>query len=374
MIRIEEISTLAGFKDMEAEWGSLLGESGSTDLFLTFDWLFTWWKHFSAKNTLFILRITEGGVLVGIAPLMIRRYKLSGFPVRGVFFMGFPVSDRMDFILKGPDKAGYISAILKYLKANARRWDLADFQEMPGPSGNFRVLRERAGVLGFPAIHGDDKKSFYLSFRGTRDDFLKSLSGNTLQHLRKASRRLRKKDPGFQCRRFIGALDGKMNPGELVSEMERIEGLSWKGGRGTGIFSRADTRGFHADIINNYFGKGLLDISFLRVNGANIAYQYNYLSGSRIYNYSIAYDRRYGDLSPGFALYINILEDSFGRGIDEFDFLRGDEGFKKSLASDYRIHARTRMFNHSPYSKFLFAAHGMRITFKEAKGVLFKKD
>src|SRR5262245_36414082 len=69
---IERIDTTADFAALRDEWNALLETSSSRCVFLTHEWLFTWWKHLAAGRTLYILTSRQDGRLVGILPLAVR--------------------------------------------------------------------------------------------------------------------------------------------------------------------------------------------------------------------------------------------------------------------------------------------------------------
>src|SRR5438034_4882857 len=52
---IETIQNAAGFQELRGEWGELLQASASNSLFLTWEWLYPWWKHLSGDRTLSIV-------------------------------------------------------------------------------------------------------------------------------------------------------------------------------------------------------------------------------------------------------------------------------------------------------------------------------
>src|SRR2546427_4482076 len=65
MIRRPRRSTLfpyttlfrSGFEKLREEWNELLQASASNCLFLTWEWLYTWWKHLSEDRRLFIITV-----------------------------------------------------------------------------------------------------------------------------------------------------------------------------------------------------------------------------------------------------------------------------------------------------------------------------
>jgi hypothetical protein len=56
---------------LENVWNKLLERSGSNTIFLTFEWISTWWKNFGAHHRLFIALVRKENEVIGIFPLMI---------------------------------------------------------------------------------------------------------------------------------------------------------------------------------------------------------------------------------------------------------------------------------------------------------------
>src|SRR3989338_1398324 len=101
MLKISRISNYNEFKIYSERWQDILSRSKISNVFLTYDWIGACIKHFHEHDRLLILNVFDNERLVGIAPLMIKKYKWFGLPVKTVFFIGTSISDRMDFILDG---------------------------------------------------------------------------------------------------------------------------------------------------------------------------------------------------------------------------------------------------------------------------------
>ena len=367
ILAIEEVSTIEGFAAMRDAWEDILLKSGSDNIFLTFDWLSRWWRHFSGNSRLFILKIIENDQLIGIAPLMIKRQRVFFFPVRVVSFIGTDVSGRMDFILTRSREES-LRAVFCYIKKNLSRWDFMDLQEMPDYTENFELLRACVRELKLPMVNGPDSKTFYIPLNGDRESFINSLPRKARHKLKNSQNRVKKMQSEFRFKRFIGdAVSSEF----LTSEMERIEGLSWKGQLRKGIFSKRASRFFHREIIRDYSKNGLADISFLSVGNENIAYSYNFLYANREYGYSTSYDSKYSSVSPGFVLFAININDSPKHGAREFDFLSGEQKWKQTFAKQFKIHSRTRIFNNTVYSRLLYIVPAYIVPFlKRNKWIL----
>src|SRR5678816_1939561 len=67
-VTVETIDDGPGFAKLKPEWEDLLESSASPCLFLTWEWLHTWWKHLAADRRLSILAVRNGGELTALAP------------------------------------------------------------------------------------------------------------------------------------------------------------------------------------------------------------------------------------------------------------------------------------------------------------------
>jgi hypothetical protein len=72
------------------------------------------------------------------------------------------------------------------------------------------------------------------------------------------------------------------------------------------------------------------------------------------------------------VLQIYVLQSCYESAINEVDFLRGEENWKSRLTSDYKIHARTRIFNRTMYSKFLFILQSYILPYLRNKKIIYR--
>ena len=75
---IRVVTDLEQFKALSATWDSLLLESqDDNSIFLTHEWLWTWWRYFGDVKKLNILLIEKEGQAIGIVPLMKIEYRVG---------------------------------------------------------------------------------------------------------------------------------------------------------------------------------------------------------------------------------------------------------------------------------------------------------
>jgi hypothetical protein len=68
---IEVIQNQAAFAALKDEWTELLSAGSSRCLFLTWEWLHTWWKHLAGGKRLRIAAVRRDGRLAALAPLAV---------------------------------------------------------------------------------------------------------------------------------------------------------------------------------------------------------------------------------------------------------------------------------------------------------------
>ncbi len=352
MMKIIEISDYKKFMDSRTEWEDLVSRSKVDNVFLTHDWIAGCIKYFYAGDRLLILNVFDGADLVGIAPLVIKKGRYFGLPVKTVSFIGTSISDRMDFILAG-DKKEMIKVIFDYLESIKKEWDMIDLQELAGYTASLECIQSYIKEKGLVNIIGPVKKDFFINFDKDKDFYPQKFSKKLEERLKKINNKGMRLDLEFQ--RYT---NGDIDAEEIFSKARAIEGRSWKGKKQSGIFSKDDTRSFHKEILDKFSKNKWIDFSVLNLDKKPIAYIYNYLYGKRSYNYSVAFDKGHSVISAGTMLMLWALKDSSSKGISEFDFARGEDTWKTKLTQDYREHNRVRIFKNRPYQKFLYLAQG----------------
>ena len=77
-LAIEEVNNIEEFQALKEQWNLLLEQCSDNNIFLAWEWLFTWWQYFGNDKKLRILLIKEGNNIIGIAPFMLTTYR-EGF-------------------------------------------------------------------------------------------------------------------------------------------------------------------------------------------------------------------------------------------------------------------------------------------------------
>lgn len=349
MLRIKEISGYEEFMAMKDAWSDLISKSSADNLYLTHDWIGPYIRNCCNGNRLVILTVFEDSVLIGIAPLMIRKYSFMGIIVKSVCFIGTGESDRMDFII-GASKERCVLSIMDHLMNINKDWDFLDFQEIPEHSGAAEAIEKWGNLRKLKSISTFRDKAFFINLNSNADFLLNKVSKKLHTKMKKLSKKMK---GNLEFRRYM--------PNELkenlFSEIQFIAKRSRKAEKQKSVFLKKEVKDFHRELFSGFAESGCLDVSILSLDNAPIAYVYNFLYNNRLYNYSIDFNNRYSHISPGSMLMLWIIKDSVSRGVKEIDFGRGEEEWKKRLTQDFRMHANIRVFNSSFYGKGLYLVY-----------------
>src|SRR5262249_5080888 len=127
------VSTDSQFDALQGEWTRLFAESGSK-IFLSWEYMRTWWAHFHDGKRLFIITARDGdGRLVGLAPLKISRRAYRKVPFRQLEFIGYGPELAPDFldILAAPGRRDDVLKAVGRAICDARSaWDVLLLSDM----------------------------------------------------------------------------------------------------------------------------------------------------------------------------------------------------------------------------------------------------
>jgi CelD/BcsL family acetyltransferase involved in cellulose biosynthesis len=349
----EVIDDFEGLQRLRAEWDELLAADAHRNPFLSFTWTRSWLRSFAAHyDRFFVLRVEEPGQFRGIVPLIVRRTWSGGVPVRS---LEFPGGD--DSVFKGPvavgDAAKLVDRVMRGLTSEIRGWDTLAFDSLPDDSP---WVTQFAHAFRQRSLHSDrhpTHPSPYLRLPGTYDDLRKSLKKSLRQNLSRKLNMAEREGVVFQ------RLTGGAVQADHFREAQDVERRSWKGQRGIGIFMDEAHVSLHVGLLENNPPFDV-DLLFLRIGGKAIAFQYGFLLGDRYYAYNTSYDEAFQRLSPGMLAINSLLLELIPAGIEVFDFLVGEDAYKRDWTSDARGLEGFTVFQNSLAGQLAFGVERLR--------------
>jgi CelD/BcsL family acetyltransferase involved in cellulose biosynthesis len=337
--------------DSAAQWNDLLAESITNSPFLRFEYLGQWWRTRGGgewpEAELALIFAHEGERLVGIAPLFrvgsapsvssdpppASPQKLSHLGVEGgpaLLLLGsIEISDQLDLIVRPGELDGFLAKVLDYLEADYRGgWSALEWYNLPESSPTLPALQTVCAARGWDYQAEVYKPAPYIPLNGTYDSYLAGLDKKQRHELRRKVRRAEEWPGGV---RWTIASD----PSQLESEMESFLRLMAMD-PAKASFLTPRMRDQMQGAARAAFREGWLQLAFLEVGGERACSYMNFDYGGRIWVYNSGFDPRFTQLSPGWVLLAYLLQWALGHGREEFDLLRGGEGYK------YRLGGRDR--------------------------------
>lgn len=314
-LRVEVVTTLDGLIRIGPAWDHVVDQAGITHPFLSHDWVRSWWEAFGARRVLKVLLIKDQDELIGIAPLMISRTAFYGLPVRELGFIYNDHTPRFDFIVLR-DQAAVYDAISQHLKERRKEWDVMKLCQLVSDSPTLaevaRVWEESNYRVGlWPST-----SSPYLTVSGAFDDHFASLPRGVRTNLKRRLKRLEEHGPV--------EFERVSDPAEIdvaLAEAFQMEAGTWKGAEGTAMDCRPEVKKFYTLLAHRAARNGTLYLTFLRLNGARIAFDLSVIYKDRLFKLKPGYSMEYHACSPGAQLTALTIRDAFERGLTEVDFL-----------------------------------------------------
>jgi CelD/BcsL family acetyltransferase involved in cellulose biosynthesis len=325
-MRIEYHFESEGFSALKPEWNDLVRRSSHDNLFLTWEWQSTWWKHLGEGDLVLLgFRSDEDGRLVGIAPLF-RTHTGEGQSILSLVGCR-DVSDYLDLIIERGQEDGVYHALLDYLQNGDLDWDLADLCNIPQGSLTFVRLRALAESRGFQTFVEVEDVCPIIQLPATWDEYLMGLDKKQRHEIR---RKLRRADNAADTRFIIVGPDH-----DLDAEMQAFIDLHQKSTPQKDQFMEPRMQGFFFEVARELQACGWLQLAFVEMDGQKAAALLNFDYGDSILVYNSGYDpQRFRHLSPGIVVTARSIEHAIALGRREFDFLRGNEVYKYRFGAE----------------------------------------
>jgi CelD/BcsL family acetyltransferase involved in cellulose biosynthesis len=301
-LRVDIVDTL---DPLRPDWTLLAEATGN--VFSTFEWAETWWRHFARGKRLAIVtgRSPEDEV-AAVLPLYVARRRPLGL----LRFLGHGPADELGPVCapsRRADVAGLLPLALRELRCH-----LLLAEQLPARAAwpplldHTRVRHEASPVLGGRA--------------GGWGEFLSSRSANFREQMRRRERGL-----GDAHAVSLRLTD---DPARLAEDLTTLFRLH----RAIRPQSDFGPEAFHRDFAAVALERGWLRLWTLELDGRAAAAWYGFrFQGIESY-YQAGRDPSFDRLSVGFVLLVHTLREALNDGVTEYRFGRGQESYKYRFA------------------------------------------
>jgi len=335
-IQVERFDTFDQLLPLREKWDAL-AESVGADLFASFDWCSTWWKHFGQDRTAEIYVAWAGDKVVACLPFFRESIGYGPWQITVVRLIGScDAGTRCDLAIK----PAYIDSVIREVTRRLDQfgtWDVMHIGDLPGDFLHGRAVVHalqrglgRGRVIYRTGYYPNSVFDIPESF----DEYLMSLSSNERSAIRRTARRLAEDHQAQVIGTSAGDLDAAFD------QFHRQHEEWWTKSGHLGYFRDwSGSLAFHRDFSAAQARTGRLYMLRLQARGESIGFQYSHRFGRHIHWFSgsRAADAKWDAYSPGRQLHCAIVREAIAAGATQIDGMNGYYEFKTRWGARYTL-------------------------------------
>jgi CelD/BcsL family acetyltransferase involved in cellulose biosynthesis len=322
---LQVISQRPAVDPLSDDWTDLLDRAAESSVFLTPEWMTSWWDAYGAPLRMHLLTVTDRGRLVALAPLALSAdHTMTSWSNDYTDRFGLAVEDgRIDAI----------ELIARHL-ADDHSWRSLNLHPLESESPLFEPLCGALEATGCGTRAIETLRSPWLELPGDPDVITARLSRSFRQSLRRKLRAAER----------AGLAAEHHTTTDVLDDVFDVALDTWAHRDGTGLGSTPENERFYRSLAAAAEERGWLRIHLLRKGDRAIAFEFNLVRDGDAVNLKVGYREADRDRSPGLVLRSQVIEHLIGEGARSFDLLGQEETYKLHWADRVRPHVRLRAF------------------------------
>jgi len=288
-MKVECIRDSESLEELKDTWNELLFSSEQNCIFLTHEWISSWWECFS-EDTLRFIASQE-------------------------------VSDYCDVIAHNERRAEFYENLLNYLKTNYPDVEKIELMNLKASSSTLSFLPRLAPEHGFSSSCTETEVAPLLALPSSYEDYMASLSKKNRHELRRKLRRMESLE-GVKITKLT-------DTEELQSSLVTFIDLHKEGSPSKEKFwGKKGMPEFFQEIASRFSLQKWVELNILFYEDRVMAALLNFSYLDQILFYNVAFNKDFARYSPGLFLFNHCLKQAISEGKRKADFLRGREKYK----------------------------------------------
>jgi len=321
--------TFEEFLDARNLWNDALQKSLDNHIFLTWEWLTSWWRFYGDKRRFLLVTVGSDQEIYAAAPLMSSNYKLYGLGLRKIEFIATPASDYHNFLLK-ENRRDHVRMMIQYASKTDPEWDCFELKEIPENSETARILKTVSDKpLGLETRIQTSCPCVFLP--NAFEEYLLSLGSSWRRNIRRWERRLKLNHK--VCFEVCSDLEEVNEAMKIVFDLHQKR---WRLRKQPGAFADPKFCDFHLDVARSFFERGWLNLNLLTLDDEPVAAGYAFKYAQKLFCYLSGFDPQYSEYEVGNLRHVYLIKYCIENGLKEYDFLRGRESYKSQWNSVMR--------------------------------------
>lgn len=350
---VKVVSDEAGFRELSGSWTELWEQSESS-VFQSFEWNFTWWKHYGGSKNLCILVCRIDNKVTGIMPLFCDDVRLGKLILySSLRFVGSNVtapetssllgtitySDYLDIIARKGHEEQSCAELARFLKHALVHVDELVLESLDVSQST--VLRHLVPLFqgnGLKVVKKERASGYRVCLAASWELYLATLKKRRRYKFRRALQRL---GNGAGSPLRAKCVTDPVAVMDMFEKMMDMHQEKWNKKCALGTFYEEKYRSFQREITSLFHRKGWLELHCIidEETAEPMAIDVNYRTGKHIYavHTAVKDDAESRRIGPGSLLLAYTLERAADSGVHVYDFLRGDESYKSAIAHDETV-------------------------------------
>ncbi len=318
--------------------------------FRSWEWLSTWWRYYGPsggagpRRQLWVLGVfDEAGALLGAAPYYVEQSAAAGRVLR-LLGDGEVCSEYLGALAAPGREEAVALAVAEYLadrfhapRSSPERWDLMMLEAVDADDPVLRPLLGHLGHRGAGVHHRPGPGCWRRDLPASWEDLVAALSKNQRKQFRRVLRLADKR----------GVLMHKVEcVSDLAEAFEHLVDLHqrrWQSQSEPGCFASDRFLAFHRDVMPQLLRAGQLQVVWFEAEGKALAAEYQLAGGGTMHVYQAGVDPDRIAWEPGHVATASILQLAIDQGFRRFDFLRGDEPYKRQWHAEFHCNTTVRV-------------------------------
>jgi CelD/BcsL family acetyltransferase involved in cellulose biosynthesis len=328
MLELERIEDIKSFESLRPEWIELLESSSSDCLFLTWEWLFTWWKHLADGRRLYLLLVRRDRKLVAIAPFAIRPRqpgRLLPFRVLEFIGMGTVGSDYLDLIIRQGEEGEALDAFSKYLSSHKLVIELSRVKVSSRLVGKLASQLQNNGWR--TSQHVTDICPYIDLSNHSWETYLAAIGSSHRHNIRRRSKALAQT---FKLEFTIAKTEEQLR--SCFKNFVELHHKRWDTRNGSAALNSPGLLRFHHEWSGIALQLDWLRLFVLSLDGKAVAAVYAFSYHGVFYFYQAGFDPTFSNYSVGLVAIGMTIKSAIAEGAHEYDLLHGDEKYKSLWA------------------------------------------
>lgn len=341
MFELKVLQTESEFQDLQPDWQPLLLNCAQGSIYLTWEWMYTWWQVFSDHRMHpYIICLYQNQTLRAIAPFAVEERRPFGVPFRELFFLGTyedeadeVCTNYLDIIADScsPDYPALIGAIVLHLAGLLQRHLVHEVNLKNLHPDSLLPQQTAALAASIRREQSNQDRCALVIPPATWDQYLMQLGKPWRKSIRSTFRKV--EELGRVKSTYFGE-----DSAAVSAAFERFVELHqqrWQQqGRG-GLFSSRLFERFHRTLIQRFDNSGTVRFHELRFDDRLVASCYLFCFDRVVYRYLPAsVHESHEKISFGFFERVLTIQDGIGQQVKRIDFYKAHpDSYKWHLAN-----------------------------------------